>query len=71
MTLARLGIKLSRLLDLDQEPTSWPFACEPVWLATPARRCPVLTWPTLLALSTSLFLAISGSTVLNMVYDGH
>jgi len=32
-------------------------------------RCPVTTWQTLLALSGSLFLAISGSTVLNMVYD--
>lgn len=32
-------------------------------------RCPVLSWPTLLALAGSLFLAISGSTVLNMVYD--
>jgi protoheme IX farnesyltransferase len=32
-------------------------------------RCPVLTWQTLLALAGSLFLAISGSTVLNMVYD--
>ncbi|MEJ2559869.1 MAG: UbiA family prenyltransferase, partial [Anaerolineae bacterium] len=32
-------------------------------------RCPVTTWRTLLALAVSLFLAISGSTVLNMVYD--
>jgi protoheme IX farnesyltransferase len=32
-------------------------------------RCPVITWRTLLALIGSLFLAISGSTVLNMVYD--
>jgi protoheme IX farnesyltransferase len=32
-------------------------------------RCPVITWRTLLALTGSLFLAISGSTVLNMVYD--
>lgn len=32
-------------------------------------RCPVLTWQTLLALGGSLFLAISGSTVLNMWYD--
>ncbi len=32
-------------------------------------RCPVTTWPTLLGLSGSLFLAISGSTVLNMVFD--
>ena len=32
-------------------------------------RCPVQTWQTLLALAGSLFLAISGSTVLNMVYD--
>ncbi len=32
-------------------------------------RCPVTTWQTLLALAGSLFLAISGSTVLNMVYD--
>lgn len=32
-------------------------------------RCPVTTWQTLLALTGSLFLAISGSTVLNMVYD--
>ena len=32
-------------------------------------RCPVITWQTLLALAGSLFLAISGSTVLNMVYD--
>jgi protoheme IX farnesyltransferase len=32
-------------------------------------RCPVITWQTLLALTGSLFLAISGSTVLNMVYD--
>jgi protoheme IX farnesyltransferase len=32
-------------------------------------RCPVLNIPTLLALSGSLFLAISGSTVLNMWYD--
>jgi protoheme IX farnesyltransferase len=32
-------------------------------------RCPFLTWQTLLALTGSLFLAISGSTVLNMVLD--
>jgi protoheme IX farnesyltransferase len=32
-------------------------------------RCPVITWRTMLALTGSLFLAISGSTVLNMVYD--
>ncbi len=32
-------------------------------------RCPVITWETALALTASLFLAISGSTVLNMVYD--
>ena len=32
-------------------------------------RCPFLTWQTLLALAGSLFLAISGSTVLNMVFD--
>jgi len=32
-------------------------------------RCPVQTWQTLLALAGSLFLAISGSTVINMVYD--
>ncbi len=32
-------------------------------------RCPVLTWQTLLGLAGSLFLAISGSTVINMVYD--
>lgn len=32
-------------------------------------RCPVTHWTTLLGLSASLFLAISGSTVLNMWYD--
>jgi heme o synthase len=32
-------------------------------------RCPVTHWTTLLGLTASLFLAISGSTVLNMVYD--
>jgi protoheme IX farnesyltransferase len=32
-------------------------------------RCPVLTLPTLIGLTGSLFLTISGSTVLNMVYD--
>lgn len=32
-------------------------------------RCPVLRWSTLLGLAGSLFLAISGSTVLNMWYD--
>ena len=32
-------------------------------------RCPALAWQTLLGLSGSLFLAISGSTVLNMWYD--
>lgn len=32
-------------------------------------RCPLTTWPTLLAVTGSLFLAISGSTILNMVYD--
>ena len=32
-------------------------------------RCPVEEWTTILALIGSLFLAISGSTVLNMVYD--
>jgi protoheme IX farnesyltransferase len=32
-------------------------------------RCPVTTWQTLIAVIGSLFLAISGSTVLNMVYD--
>ena len=32
-------------------------------------RCPIITWTNLLGLIGSLFLAISGSTVLNMVYD--
>ncbi|MEW6716965.1 MAG: heme o synthase [Chloroflexota bacterium] len=32
-------------------------------------RCPVLHWTTLMGLAISLFLAISGSTVLNMWYD--
>ncbi|MBN1890746.1 MAG: protoheme IX farnesyltransferase [Thermoflexales bacterium] len=32
-------------------------------------RCPVIHWTTLLAVTGSLFLAISGSTILNMVYD--
>ena len=32
-------------------------------------RCPVTTWQTLLGLTGSLFMAISGSTVLNMWYD--
>jgi protoheme IX farnesyltransferase len=32
-------------------------------------RCPVITWQTVIALAGSLFLAISGSTVLNMAYD--
>lgn len=32
-------------------------------------RCPMTTWKVILALTGSLFLAISGSTVLNMVYD--
>lgn len=32
-------------------------------------RCPVLSWSTLLGLGASLFLAISGSTILNMWYD--
>jgi protoheme IX farnesyltransferase len=32
-------------------------------------RCPVLTWQTLGALTGSLYLAISGSTILNMVLD--
>ncbi len=32
-------------------------------------RCPVLSWQALLGLMGSLFLAISGSTILNMWYD--
>ena len=32
-------------------------------------RCPMTNWKTILVLSASLFLAISGSTVLNMWYD--
>jgi protoheme IX farnesyltransferase len=32
-------------------------------------RCPIITWRTLIPFTGSLFLAISGSTVLNMVYD--
>jgi protoheme IX farnesyltransferase len=32
-------------------------------------RCPILNVPTLLALTGSLFLSVSGSTVLNMWYD--
>ena len=32
-------------------------------------RCPILHWKTLLGLTASLFLAISGSTVLNMWHD--
>lgn len=32
-------------------------------------RCPVLGWERLIGLAGSLFLAISGSTVLNMVFD--
>ena len=32
-------------------------------------RCPVMNWQTFLGLVGSLFLAVSGSTILNMVYD--
>ena len=32
-------------------------------------RCPVMNWETFLGLMFSLFLTISGSTILNMVYD--
>ncbi len=32
-------------------------------------RCPVVAWQTLMVLVGSLYLAIAGSTVLNMVYD--
>ena len=32
-------------------------------------QCPVISWQMLVGLVGSLFLAISGSTVLNMVYD--
>ena len=32
-------------------------------------RCPVLSWPTLIGLLGSLFLAIGGSTIINMWYD--
>jgi protoheme IX farnesyltransferase len=32
-------------------------------------RCPVLNWDVLLGLTLSLLLAISGSTILNMIYD--
>ena len=32
-------------------------------------RCPVMNWQSFLGLVGSLFLAISGSTILNMVYD--
>ena len=32
-------------------------------------RCPALSWPTLLGLVGSLFLALGGSTILNMWYD--
>jgi protoheme IX farnesyltransferase len=32
-------------------------------------RCPIIHWTTLLGLSGSLFLAIAGSTMLNMWYD--
>jgi len=32
-------------------------------------RCPVMNWQTFLGFVGSLFLAISGSTILNMVYD--
>lgn len=32
-------------------------------------RCPVTNWQTLISLTGSLFLAVSGSTVLNMWYD--
>ena len=32
-------------------------------------RCPVMTWDTFIGLLGSLFLAVSGSTILNMVYD--
>lgn len=31
--------------------------------------CPITNWSTILSLAGSLFLAISGSTILNMVYD--
>lgn len=34
-----------------------------------SKRCPVSNWQTLLGLTGSLFLAISGSTILNMWYD--
>ncbi|NOG47190.1 MAG: protoheme IX farnesyltransferase [Calditrichaeota bacterium] len=32
-------------------------------------QCPVMTWQTFLGLVGSLFLTVSGSTILNMVYD--
>jgi protoheme IX farnesyltransferase len=39
------------------------------WAGFMSCRCPVTNLPTLLALTGSLFLAISGATVLNMWYD--
>ncbi len=39
------------------------------WAGFMSCRCPVTHLPTLLALTASLFLAISGATVLNMWYD--
>jgi len=32
-------------------------------------KCPVMNWQTFIGLSGSLFLTVSGSTILNMVYD--
>ena len=39
------------------------------WAGYMSARCPVIHWTTLLGLSGSLFLAIAGSTMLNMWYD--
>ena len=32
-------------------------------------NCPIMSWQSLLSLAGSLFLAIAGSTILNMVWD--
>ena len=68
MTLAKLSTKLRAYWTMTKSLQTALLLVTGV-AGYSSARCPVTTWQTVLALVASLFLVISGSTVLNMVYD--
>jgi protoheme IX farnesyltransferase len=66
--MTRIGVKLQKYWPLLKSPQTGLLLFTGL-AGYMSARCPVLNWAEMLGLTASLFLSISGSTVLNMVYD--